>query len=244
MKKEYCVYIHRKISDNSEFYIGKGKRDKRPYEKTKRSKHWENIVNKYGYYVEILEDYLTNEEANQLEIFYIKKFGRIDNKEGKLINKTDGGDGGATRKNYKNSELTREKISKSLKNRIFSETHIENLKKSQQNRKPVSEETRKKLSESAKKRNPISEETREKLKGPKSEIHKLNLSLSGKGRIFSKEHIEKMKKPKSEQHKLNMSKSAKNREKTFWICKEGETSKKVKISEINNTIFFIFIKTE
>lgn len=216
-----------------EFYIGKGKRNQRPYEKIKRSKHWENIVNKHGYYVEILVDYLTDEEAKELEIFYIKKFGRIDTKSGNLINKTDGGSGGSTRKNYKNSELTREKISKALKNRVFSKKHIENLKNSLKNKKPISEETRKKLSESSKKRKPISEETREKLKGPKSEEHKLNLSIAGKGRIFSKEHIEKMKKPKSEEHRLNISKAAKNRKKTFWVCKDGEISKKIGIEEIN-----------
>jgi hypothetical protein len=231
MKKEYCVYIHKKKSDNIEFYIGKGIRNKRPYEKNKRSNHWKNIVNKYGYYVEILEDFLSNEEAKKIEIYYIEKFGRLDKKNGNLINKTDGGDGGATRNGYINSESTRKNISKALKNRIFSEEHKEKIKISSKKRPAVTEETRKKLSEKLKNRI-FSEETRLKLKKPKSEEHKKNLSISGKGRIFSKEHIEKMKKPKSEEHKKKLSDSAKNREKTFWICKIGEKTKKIKNNEI------------
>jgi len=232
MKKEYCIYIHRKKSDGIEFYIGKGIRNKRPYEKLKRSIYWKNIVNKYGYYVEILEDFLTNEEAKKLEIYYIEKFGRIDNKTGNLVNKTSGGDGGATRNGYKNSESTRKNISKSLKNRIFSAEHKEKIREACKKRLPITEETRKKLSEKAKNRNPISEETRLKLKNPKTEKHKKNLSISGKGRVFSKEHRERMKKPKSIEHKKKISEAAKNREKTFWICKSEENPKKVKNNEI------------
>lgn len=232
MENNYCVYIHKKASDNIEFYIGMGKTNRRPYEKLKRSQHWKNIVSKHGYYIEILEDNLTREEAKEREIFYIKKFGRLDIKTGNLINKTDGGDGGATRNGYINSQETRKNISKALKNRVFTEEHKEKLKKSSKNRGKVTKETRKKLSESAKNRNPISEETRLKLKKPKSKEHREKLSISGKGRIFSDEHKEKMKKPKSKEHKEKISKSAKNKEKTFWICKFGKNTKKVKYNEI------------
>lgn len=234
MKKEYCVYMHRKKSDGVEFYIGKGIRNKRPYEKSKRSAHWKNIVNKHGYYTEILEDFLTNEEAKKLEIYYIEKFGRIDNETGNLINRTSGGDGGATRNGYKNSESTRKNISKALKNRVFSEEHKEKISKATKERPPISKETRKKLSEKAKNRGPISEETRLKLKKPKTEEHRKNLSISGRGRVFSKEHRERMKKPKSIEHRKKISEAAKKREKTFWVCKIGEKPKKVKNGEIES----------
>lgn len=58
-----------------------------------RSKHWHNVVNKYGYYVEILYESDDMKIIKQKEIEFISMYGRMDNKTGILVNKTDGGDG-------------------------------------------------------------------------------------------------------------------------------------------------------
>ena len=65
MVAKYCIYRHSK-PDGTPFYIGKGI-IKRPYSKHHRNKHWHNIVNKYGYGVEILANFLTEEDAFELD---------------------------------------------------------------------------------------------------------------------------------------------------------------------------------
>ena len=214
--KKYCVYAHYKLSNNEIFYIGKGISDKRPYEKSKRGLHWKNIVNKYGYYITIIANNLTNEEAIEIEKSQIEKYGRIDKNTGVLINKTDGGDGGPTRIGYKNSAETRKNIGISLKGRIFTTDH------------------KSKMSESAKNRNPISEETRKKLQREKTEEHKKNLSKARKNIKFTEEHKKKLRKPKTKEHKEKLSKAAKAREKSVWIFKENIGTKKIKIQDLNN----------
>lgn len=89
MERNKVVYLHRRTTDNSVFYVGMGSL-KRAYNK-QRSKWWWNIVNKNGYTVEIYKDELTQEEAFEIEIELIEKFGRIDTKTGILINRTKGG---------------------------------------------------------------------------------------------------------------------------------------------------------
>ena len=66
---------------------------KRPYTKDGRSKFWNNIVNKYGYSVEVLAQNLSLEEAQDLEKLLIKEYGRKDLGLGNLTNLTDGGEG-------------------------------------------------------------------------------------------------------------------------------------------------------
>ena len=232
--KKYCVYAHYKLSNNEIFYIGKGISNKRPYEKSKRGLHWKNIVNKYGYYITIIANNLTNEEAIEIEKSQIEKYGRTDKNTGVLINKTDGGDGGPTRIGYKNSPETRKNIGISLKGRIFTTDHKSKMSESAKNRNPISEETRKKLSESAKNRNPISEETRKKLQREKTEEHKKNLSKARKNIKFTEEHKKKLRKPKTKEHKEKLSKAAKAREKSVWIFKENIGTKKIKIQDLNN----------
>jgi len=87
------VYRHRRLDNDVVFYIGIAKKKSRPYSKDNRNNHWKNIVSKYGYYVEILLDGLTWEEACELEILLISIYGRHDKKEGTLVNLTNGGDG-------------------------------------------------------------------------------------------------------------------------------------------------------
>ena len=50
-ENKYYVYLHIKKTDNQIFYVGKGC-DYRSNVKTGRTKHWQNIVNKHGYYVD------------------------------------------------------------------------------------------------------------------------------------------------------------------------------------------------
>lgn len=91
MNKIFCVYLHRKKTNNKVFYVGKGK-GVRPYSKSSRNRHWHHIVNKHGYTVEILKDGLTNKESCDLEIRTIKEYG-IEN----LANITHGGEGSTGR---------------------------------------------------------------------------------------------------------------------------------------------------
>ena len=86
-----CIYYHLKPCGEI-FYIGIGN-NKRPNSKKNRNKYWHNIIEKYGYEVQILKNNLSWEEAIELEILLISWFGRKDLKLGTLVNMTDGGDG-------------------------------------------------------------------------------------------------------------------------------------------------------
>ena len=128
MEQSFCVYGHYKFNEIIPFYIGKGIIG-RAYQKTNRNKHWHNIVNKYGYRVEIMYDNLTEAQAFDLEKEFIKRYGRADLKCGPLVNMTDGGEGqcgyihsketkqkmSICRKEYNPSLKTKLKISKSMK---------------------------------------------------------------------------------------------------------------------------------
>lgn len=86
------VYIHRKLTDQTVFYVGIGSVD-RPYIIQGRSKLWYNTVAKHGLSIDIIETGLTADRAKILEIELIKQYGRKDKKKGTLVNLTDGGDG-------------------------------------------------------------------------------------------------------------------------------------------------------
>lgn len=105
------VYIHRRkdIQDPllNVFYVGIGKSEKRSIRKDARSVFWNNIVNKYGYDIEITHENILWEEACSIEKYLISFYGRHDLNLGNLCNHTDGGEGaiGALR-----SIETREKL--------------------------------------------------------------------------------------------------------------------------------------
>ena len=61
------VYLHKRKDTNEIFYVGKGKNYLRAYSKHGRNKYWENIVNKYGYDIEIIYENISNEESILLE---------------------------------------------------------------------------------------------------------------------------------------------------------------------------------
>ena len=100
------VYRHITLDTNQVFYIGIGKIN-RPNSKKNRNKFWHNVVNKHGYYSEIVKDNLSHQEACELEQLLILEYGRRDLNTGYLVNMTDGGDG---LNNYKFDRNTVQRI--------------------------------------------------------------------------------------------------------------------------------------
>lgn len=86
------VYLHRRNDNNSIFYVGMGNL-KRSKDKYHRNNYWNNIVNKFGYYTDVVAKDLSVDDAYELEMFLISELGRKDLKKGNLVNMTDGGDG-------------------------------------------------------------------------------------------------------------------------------------------------------
>ena len=150
----YYVYFHRRQTDGTIFYVGKGSK-KRAYEIKKRSDHWKNVVKKNGLLVEIYQENLSEEDAFILEKKMIKQIG-FDF----LVNLTFGGEGSAGRiitdelllkiRNYTQSEENRQRVSKQWKGvkrgidfckktserqigKKFNDNHIENLRKAKIN---------------------------------------------------------------------------------------------------------------
>lgn len=83
----FCVYVHKRKTDDRIFYVGKG-REKRARSRKPRNEYWKRVADKYGWYSEIVESGLTHEEAIDLEVRLIKEIGRKN-----LTNLTDGGEG-------------------------------------------------------------------------------------------------------------------------------------------------------
>lgn len=168
------IYRHIRLDKNEPFYIGIGSdvegKYKRANRKTYRSLLWNRITRKTDYRVEILEDDLTWEEAQNKEIWWINFYGRIDLNTGPLSNLTDGGDGML---GHKPTKETLEKLSIVRKGRCFrmagwrmTDEHKEKLRQARIGKEPgnkgekMNEEQRKKISDSRKgciseKRKPI-----------------------------------------------------------------------------------------
>jgi len=111
MRKNYCVYIHRKPGGGDVFYVGIGS-PKRPYDFKRRNKFWKYVVNKHGYEIEVLHRGLSWESARDIEIQLIEEHGRRDLGKGTLVNLTDGGEGAHGRIE---NEYTKKRRIKSLK---------------------------------------------------------------------------------------------------------------------------------
>lgn len=166
------VYQHRRLDNNQIFYIGIAKNKKRPYVKQRRNKHWQNIVAKSGYEVEIVLENITWEKACELEVRLISYYGRKDLGNGNLVNMTNGGDGAVGAKHteeYKQMLRERmkgntytlgykhnEKFSETLSNRMKGNQHTLGRKSTEREKKLVSdfhkgrkrpEDTGKKISE-------------------------------------------------------------------------------------------------
>lgn len=199
------IYVGKHSTDNlNDGYMGSGKLIKLAY-------------NKYGienFTKQILQFAETEDELNDLEMFYIKD---LDART-KGYNLTDGGEGAI---GYKMSDEAKQKISNFQKQQYCPWKH-----------NPRSEEHKQKISESLKgEKNPFfgkhhSEETKQKLRGRKfSEEHKQKLRESRLGKKISDETKQKMSEshkgklkgrkriPMSEETKRKISETMKNKKK-------------------------------
>jgi hypothetical protein len=197
------LYRHIRLDKNEPFYIGIGRDEKRAYSRYGRNSHWKNIVKISKYDVEIIFSDLSWEDAQEKEKEFIRVYGRKDLGLGTLCNLTDGGEnppllyGHKFNLGRKQSDSTRQKRSRSLKGRTFSD------------------ETKKLKSEIAKSKN---QKPTQPIGFKHSSETKKNLSEMKKGKKLSKEHCEKLSNVLkgrifSEEHKLRLSLAAKNRKK-------------------------------
>ena len=95
MKNNAYVYLHKTPHNDEIFYVGIGvtKNFGRAFETSRRNVYHKNIVKKYGFYVEIVCQDLTRQEACKKEMELIALYGRRDLDTGILVNMTNGGDG-------------------------------------------------------------------------------------------------------------------------------------------------------
>ena len=121
------VYTHTRLDSNTIFYVGIGThkarktKHSRANERTKRTKHWKNIVAKTDYSIEIVHDDITWEQACKIEMQLIDLYKRnIDG--GTLCNLTLGGEG---RYGLKHSAETIKKMSDFAKGKIISTSQRE-----------------------------------------------------------------------------------------------------------------------
>jgi hypothetical protein len=85
------VYIHRRKDNNEIFYVGMGMNNIRSFSHKNRNTHWHNVVNKYGYIIEITHKDLIWEEALSIEKYLISFWS--ENSKIKLVNQNEGGGG-------------------------------------------------------------------------------------------------------------------------------------------------------
>lgn len=105
---EHYVYLHRRATDGSIFYVGKGMR-KRAMSTHKRSEKWKSIADTCGVDVEIYKDNIHEECSLCIERILI--FCAKQNSD--LANLNDGGNG--NRSGFTQSPETRAKISAAKK---------------------------------------------------------------------------------------------------------------------------------
>lgn len=177
LEERYCVYCHiNKI--NGKRYIGQTVYQDNPYERWRtsgggyvQSSRFYNAIQKYGWDAfdhYIIQDNLTKEEANELEILNIAFYNTTDPKYG--YNLSVGGYNGCFLGRH-HSEETKQKMSDAHRGYV------------------TSEETKKKISKvkTGVKRGSMSEEQKQKIsntmKGKRfSEEHKQKISMSTIGR--------------------------------------------------------------
>lgn len=162
------VYRHIRLDKNEPFYIGIGSDNnyQRAFTTRNRNKFWNNIISKTNYDVEILLDDLEYNEALKKEKEFISLYGRIDLKNGILVNLTDGGQG---QKGIVRNEIYREKLKENAKKRWANSDFKEKMKiklKGRHLNYKLTEESKKKISLALKGRKgkPCSEETKQKLR--------------------------------------------------------------------------------
>jgi hypothetical protein len=153
------VYLHRKKSDNTVFYVGIGQ-DYRPYVTRGRSNLWNKVKDKYGIIVDVIHENINKDEAIKIEIELISKYGRIDIGTGCLTNLTDGGEG--INAGYKHNDSFKEKARQRQlgvvpwnKGKKLTKEHTDKVSKSLKGRKawnkgiPNTKETNDKIKKSS-----------------------------------------------------------------------------------------------
>lgn len=197
-KKKY-VYLHRRKTDNSIFYVGCGTK-KRTEGIVSRSKRWKEVVEEHGFIVEIVFESEIIEEAFEYETELIIYYG-LESNGGILCNRNV-----TYKKNCDHSDEVKRKISDANKGRILSDEHKLKLSKVHTGRKHTeetktkmrskkhTEESKQKIREASigRKR---SEKTKKKMMKPKSEETKQKIRNAQKGKVLSEEHKQKMMKP-------------------------------------------------
>jgi hypothetical protein len=121
------VYKHIRLDTKEPFYIGIGNVDnfRRSRSKSGRNNYWKNIVNKYGYEVEIIFEHSDYELVKEKEKEFIELYGRSDLGKGLLCNNTSGGEGSLNRKV---SDITKEKIRKTQIGKTISQEHRDKIR--------------------------------------------------------------------------------------------------------------------
>lgn len=157
--KQFFVYVHKKESDGTIFYVGKGTK-LRWCNIYSRSLHWKNTARKHGVYCDIVATSLTAQEALILEKKLIESYGRQDMGTGSLVNMTAGGEGVV---DYVFTEEHRQKLAITSTGRKHTEEFKAMVSRIHTG-KVVSEETRKKQSDYRTGRR-LSDEQKLKLRG-------------------------------------------------------------------------------
>jgi hypothetical protein len=191
----FYVYAYLRSNDSTTskagtpYYIGKGTGN-RAFAKhyTPVPKDPTNII--------FIEQNLTEEQAHNLEIELILKYGRKDLNSGILHNRTNGGEGISNP-----SVATRQKLAYAKRNESAETRLKRSISAKNRVRTPLSEETKRRISKanSGKKRSKITKEKQSiaKKDKPLSAEHKAKISKTLKG---------KPKAPFSNQHKENIGK--------------------------------------
>ena len=160
MENNYCVYFYLR-EDKTPYYVGMG-RKQRPFAKHAHRQGKGDFKPKNPELISVIHENLSQQEAYELEIYYIKQYGqKCDG--GILINMTQGGEGGKhneesrkklslSKTGTKASEETKRKMSAV---RIGRKNSPESIAKAVETRKAngsfiPTEETRQKLSQSLK----------------------------------------------------------------------------------------------
>lgn len=187
------VYLHIRKDNDKPFYVGVGgllsfdnyQRANAINSKglKSRSEFWKNTVNLYGFYVKIVLDNCSKEEAFLKEVELISLYGRYDIQTGILVNHTNGGDGRIGSSKQINKKCGEKNIGKKWTEDRRNGIKVSKIKKPKIAwNKGIShtEETKEKLKAAAKNRLPMSEFT------------KLKIKNSNKGRTLTKEHLNKL----------------------------------------------------
>lgn len=140
------VYRHIRLDKNIPFYIGIGNDNtySRANFKHSRGDHWNKIVAKTDYEVEIIFEHDSYDFIKEKEIEFIELYGRSDMGLGTLCNKTNGGDGCLGLVHTDEAKL---KMSIPNRGKIISEEQKRKVSEFHKGRKR-SEETKRKMSES------------------------------------------------------------------------------------------------